>query len=329
MSRTSAAALLLVCACGDDAASGAATGAGGGGEGASGPTGATTSAGPGGAGGEGTGGDAPSNNGFPPAWPNGTACSPDDDIFVWEYAEDTFILRQSLCTSFEGPFLYLLFGEDRALLEDTGDGGILLQQTVQGIIDAWLARKQRASIELIVAHSHGHGDHVGGDGQFQGQPSTQVVGLSSSAVASFFGIGSWPDEIAAFDLGGRVLDVIPIPGHQSAHVAFYDRRHRLLLTGDTLYPGRLYIDDFAAYGASVRRMSDFAAQRGDVAWILGTHIEMTTSPGVDFPFGADAHPNEHALELTPAHLSELDAAVQAMGGTPSYEVHDDFIIYPL
>ena len=31
-----------------------------------------------------------------------------------------FILRQSLCASFEGNFLYLLVGSDKALLIDTG-----------------------------------------------------------------------------------------------------------------------------------------------------------------------------------------------------------------
>lgn len=268
-------------------------------------------------------------NGFPQAWPNGTDCANEDPIFVWELADDTYVLRQSLCTSFEGPFLYLLFGEDKVLLEDTGDGGIPLQTTVQGIIDAYLARHQKVSIELVVAHSHGHGDHVGGDGQLQGAPNTTVVGTAASAVQQFFGFSNWPDETVTFDLGGRILDVIPIPGHQSAHIAFYDRRHELLLTGDTLYPGRLYIQDFPTYVASVGRMVDFVNAGNDVAFVLGTHIEMTTTPGDDFPFGADQHPNEHVLELGVDHLLELDAAVQAMGSNPAIEVHDDFIVYPL
>ena len=151
---------------------------------------------------------------------------------------------------------------------------------------------------------------------------------SLSAVQSFFGIGSWPTEIVSYELGGRTLQVIPIPGHHAAHVALYDPRHRLLLTGDTLYPGRLYIQNFSDYKASTQRLADFVAQN-QVEWVLGTHIEMTTTPGVDFPFGATQHPNERALELLPAHVTELNQAVQAMGNTPVQEVHDDFIIYPL
>jgi len=272
---------------------------------------------------------APTVNGFPPAWPNGTSCGSEDPIFVWEYAEDTYILRQSLCTSFEGPFLYLLFGDDKVLLEDTGDGGIPLQATVQGIIDDWLVRHGKSSIELVVVHSHSHGDHVAGDPQFQGQPSTTVVGTNLGNVESFFGIGDWPDQEVTYDLGGRILDVIAIPGHQTTHLALYDRRHELLLSGDTLYPGRLYVQDFSAYAASVDRLATFVDAGNAVTWVLGGHIEMTTTPGQDFPFGEDVHPNEHVLQLSVDQLFELDAAAQAMVGSPSYEEHDDFIIYPL
>ncbi|MBL8742143.1 MAG: MBL fold metallo-hydrolase, partial [Myxococcales bacterium] len=167
-----------------------------------------------------------------------------------------------------------------------------------------------------------------GDGQFTNQPDTTLVGTSLGAVTSFFGIDDWPNQLVTYDLGNRVIDVIPIPGHQQTHVALYDRRHELLLTGDTLYPGRLYVSDFDQYQASTARLTAFVDAGNPVTWVLGTHIEMTTTPMQDFAFGADAHPSEHALQLELGHLEELDAAVQAMSG-PQYEEHDDFIIYPL
>ena len=37
---------------------------------------------------------------------------------------NTFVLRQSMCTNYEGPFLYLLFGSEKVLLQDTGAGGV-------------------------------------------------------------------------------------------------------------------------------------------------------------------------------------------------------------
>ncbi len=51
-----------------------------------------------------------------------------------------------------------------------------LRQTVDGLIDGWLAENPREGYELVVAHTHAHGDHVAGDGQFAGRPLTTVVG---------------------------------------------------------------------------------------------------------------------------------------------------------
>jgi glyoxylase-like metal-dependent hydrolase (beta-lactamase superfamily II) len=271
----------------------------------------------------------PGAGSFPEMWIDGGACGLEPDIQVHQYDADTYILRQSLCTNFEGPFMYLLFGQDRVLMQDTGATSSLpIAGTVSGIIDEWLERNGRASIELVVTHSHGHGDHYQGDGQFSGQPDTQVVGLGVSSVASFFGIDGWPEQIVAYDLGGgRVVDVIPIPGHQSAHVALYDRDTGLLLTGDSLYPGRLYISSFPQYMTSIQRLVDFTSDK-PVCHVLGTHIEMTNTPGVDFPFGSTHHPDEHPLQLGREHLVELLDALVEMQDDPHVEEHDDFIIWP-
>lgn len=263
---------------------------------------------------------------FPTAWPDGLDCG-SPEIFVHQYDDDTFILRQSLCTSFEGPFLYMLFGEDRVLLEDTGAGGVDVAGVVGDVITQWLADNGKASIELIVVNSHAHGDHVAGNSMFEGQPGVTVVPPSVGGLSAFFGIDDWPEQIVTYDLGGRTIDVIPIPGHQTSHIALFDHGAGWLLTGDTLYPGRLYIDDFDAYVASISRLVDHVPADA-VCNVMGTHIEMTSTPGVDFEFGADTHPDEHALQLDYAHLVELRDAVLAMD-SPEMEVHDDFIVFPL
>src|SRR5215813_10280744 len=50
----------------------------------------------------------------------GPNCLEVPDWQVHEYNEDFYILRESGCIHFEKPFLYLIFGENKALLEDTG-----------------------------------------------------------------------------------------------------------------------------------------------------------------------------------------------------------------
>ena len=109
------------------------------------------------------------------------------------------------------------------------------------LLAGWLAEHPRDHYELLVAHSHSHGDHTAGDVQFADRPDTTVLGADLAAVTGFFGLPDWPEGTAQLDLGGRVIDVIPSPGHDQPAVTYYDRSTGLLLTGDTVYPGRLYV----------------------------------------------------------------------------------------
>ena len=270
----------------------------------------------------------------PEDWIHGSAnCSLNNDppFQIEEYDENTFILRQNMCSIFEGPFLYLLFGADKVLLLDSG--GVSnpaispLRATVDGIIDQWLLARGQSSIELVVAHTHSHGDHIAGDSQFFGRPNTSIVGTNLSAVTSFFGISNWPTEEVCYDLGGRVLDIVPIPGHESRHIAIFDPTTGILLTGDSLYPGFLFVfgqSNWNTYKQSIERLVDFALAR-PVIHILGTHVEMTATPGVAYPYGTDFQPDEHPLRLGMEHLLELHDALTLLPN-PVVEVHDDFII---
>ncbi|MCE9593654.1 MAG: MBL fold metallo-hydrolase [Planctomycetes bacterium] len=266
-----------------------------------------------------------------PTWINGANCPTEPAFQIHQFDADTYILRQSMCTDFEGPFLYLFFGTSKVLLLDTGAVAtppVPVYATVKRVIDGWLVAHGQASIDLVVAHTHSHGDHVAGDAQFIGKPNTTVVGTSVAAVQTFFGFTNWPTQAVTYDLGNRVLDVLAIPGHHPAHLAFYDRNTRILQTGDTLYPGRLYISDFPAYVASIQRLVDFTALN-PVNYVLGNHIEMQNVAGQQFPLGSKFHPNEHVLQLRRKQLLELLNGVLGMQAAPHQEVHDDFIIYPI
>ncbi len=262
-------------------------------------------------------------------WIDGMAAN-EPQTQVQRYGADTFVIRQSVKTNFEAPFLYLLFGKDRALLLDTGAGGLKIRPAVDDVIADWLAAHHRGSIPLVVAHSHGHGDHHMGDAEFKDRPDTTVVGLAPADVAAFFQIADWPHDIVKYDLGGRVLDIVPTPGHQPSHIMVFDEKTRLLLSGDTLYPGRLYVPSnmFGDFRDSLDRVVAFTKGRR-VSHVLGAHVEMTKAPGKDFADAAPTHPDERALELPYSDLLELQAAVHKMGDTVVKDVHDDFIVFPL
>jgi glyoxylase-like metal-dependent hydrolase (beta-lactamase superfamily II) len=262
-------------------------------------------------------------------WIDGTAAS-EPETQVQRIDGDTFVIRQSVKTNFEAPFLYLLFGKDRVLLIDTGAGGLEIRPTIDRLIADWRARHGDRPVHLVVAHSHGHGDHHAGDAEFRDRPDTDVVGLKPEDVAAFFGIADWPREIGHYDLGGRPLDIIPTPGHEPAHIMVYDARTRLLFSGDMLYPGRLYVplNQFDTFRASADRLAAFA-ETHPIRALLGAHIEMTTTPGQDYPMKAPAHPSEHGLALPPSAIPELQKAVAAAKSPPVTDRHADFIVYPV
>ena len=188
-----------------------------------------------------------------------------------------------------------------------------MESGLDSLLGAWRARHGGAPSELVVAHSHGHEDHVAGDDQFRGRPGVTLVEPDTAAVRAFFGFRSWPTDVPALDLGGRVLDVLAIPGHEDASIAVYDRATGVRLTGNTVYPGRLYVRDTAAFAASTARLVAFTASR-PVSVILGTHIEQARTLFTDYPVGTQDQPDEDGLELSRAELVTLDSAGRAMRG---------------
>jgi glyoxylase-like metal-dependent hydrolase (beta-lactamase superfamily II) len=252
---------------------------------------------------------------LPATWiTGGPNCLEVPDWQVHQYNPTFFILRESGCTNYEKPFLYLILGKERALLVDTGAGPVDTAAFVQRL----------TKLPLIVVHSHAHGDHIAGD---KGFTTATLIPATVEAEQKAFGIANWPDQPGSIDLGDRIIDVLAIPGHQAAHVAYYDRKTGILLTGDHLYPGRLYITDFPAYVASTQRLMQFTESH-PVAHILGCHIEQTSTPYLDYPTGTQYQPQEHSLELGRAHLLELMSALEALHGKPAKVFLRDLTIYP-
>jgi hydroxyacylglutathione hydrolase len=238
--------------------------------------------------------------------------NPQVPLEVHVYNPRTYILRESLCSTFEAPFMYLLLGSSRALLIDTGDVADSKQMPLADTVMRLLPGDGSAKLPLLVVHTHRHLDHRAGDGQFAHLPGVQVVGFDLDSVRAFYGFTDWPNGLAQIELGDREVDVIPTPGHNATHVAFYDRSTGLVFSGDFLMPGRLLIDDSGADLASARRVAAFVKDR-PVSYVLGGHIELDAN-GETFPWESQYHPNEHALQMTKDDLLALPAAVEAFNG---------------
>jgi hydroxyacylglutathione hydrolase len=238
-----------------------------------------------------------------------------------------YIMRQNKCINFEAPFIYLYIGTEGALLIDTGATSSASQMPLRAWVDEVLKQQPNGDkLKLVVAHSHSHGDHMAGDYQFAGRPNTTVVGHSPDEVAKAFNIKNWPNGEGEIDLGNRKMSIIPIPGHEASSIAVYDHKSGDMATGDTLYPGNIFLSEYnyPEFKGSVKRMWDFS-QKHPVRNYLGAHVEMSAEPGVDYEYGSTDQPNEHKLPLRQEHLNELKTYIDE-NPRPARKVFADFII---
>jgi glyoxylase-like metal-dependent hydrolase (beta-lactamase superfamily II) len=262
----------------------------------------------------------------------GPKCMEMPEWQVHEYNPDLYILRQSGCTDFEKPFIYLLFGADRVLLLDTGSRRGNLAPALKLTVHRWLTRNRRDGMPMVVVHTHAHSDHTAGDAELLAMADPDipltVIAATVSANREFFHMTDWPTSLGGVDLGFRLIDAIAIPGHEPSAVALYDRQTGILFTGDNVYPGRLYIHDLAEYQASNERLLSFTADK-PVAHLLGNHIEQTRTPFVDYPVGTLYQPDEHELALSRAVLLEIAAGLAEMHGTPRRVAYRDYSLWPV
>ena len=119
--------------------------------------------------------------------------------------------------------VYVLEGNDKALVIDAGTEMTHLSQAV-----ATLTEKP-----LMLALTHGHGDHVGGAISF---PEAWIHPADSSMIgagARQYGVKiHLLNDGDVIDLGGRQIEVLHTPGHTSGSITFFDKAKGYGFSGD-------------------------------------------------------------------------------------------------
>lgn len=244
--------------------------------------------------------------------PTCRAQPPRDPIQVHRYNAQTFVLREKLCATWEAPFIYLLIGAKQALLIDTGDLADPAAMPLESTVMSLLPGEAGAKPPLIVVHSHGHLDHRAGDPQFEHAMGVRLVPSDLPHVREYFGFAQWPKGTSVMDLGDRMIDVLPAPGHHRAQLVFYDRNTGLVFSGDFLLPGRLLVENSDDYAASAQRVADFLKDR-PVSYVLGGHVEKDRA-GTLFAWESSNHADEHALQLSKSDIEQLPEALRKFNG---------------
>lgn len=269
--------------------------------------------------------DAPAPGNLRFTWIHGSIsakANTDVRIQVHRYNEHTYMLRQNPATHWEAPFMYLLMGNQRAVLLDTGATEeaeyFPLREVVDRVIQRWAYAQGVDMPELVVMPLGSDQSQNAGIGQFSDRPNTVIVTADTDSRGAVL-------EDGALDLGGRVLQVVPTPGLDAAAVSLYDAWSELLFTGNAFYPGRLVIRDFNAYRASLQALVELTTSR-PVSNIFGGRIEMTEHPGLDYRLRANYRPDERVLQLQAEHLQSALLAVTLINGATDIRILDDFIL---
>jgi glyoxylase-like metal-dependent hydrolase (beta-lactamase superfamily II) len=228
----------------------------------------------------------------------------------------------------EHVFSYLIVGEKRALLFDSGFGIGKIDKVVQKLTD----------LPVVVLNSHTHYDHVGGNyafteiyGSHSDYTRANEHGYPNSKMAASLAPGQFcpplpegvsPEDFVirpfrvthevadgdTIDLGGRILEVIATPGHTPDSVCLLDRGNRELFTGDTFYPGSIWLwvpeTDLDAYQRSIERIAKL------------TEVVDVLRPGHGLP------------EAAPAMLEKVAHALpEARAGKVPYTINTNRRVY--
>lgn len=159
---------------------------------------------------------------------------------------------------------FLIDGGEEALLIDTGFG--------RGDLKAFLSTLTRGEIRLV--NTHADGDHLGCNHQF-----AQAFMHPAEFDRYLFEkerpcapVPLWEGE--HLRCGGFDLEVVLIPGHTPGSIALLDEKKRLLISGDSVQSGAVYLfgqgRNLPAYRASLDKL---AALSYRFDWVLPSHGE--------------------------------------------------------
>ena len=224
----------------------------------------------------------------------------DDWFTITELDETTFAIGEPLY--WQKNYNYLIVGEERALLLDSGPG----VRDITPVVD------HLTSLPVTVTQSHAHFDHIGNHHLFDVAALADVPSLVAEVDDDVFHpcrqqylklrppeitVSEWLQPGEPIDLGGRQIIALHTPGHTEGSMTLLDRQRRFLFTGDFLYPGTLLA---SLPGSSL------------IQYLDSTNALILQTRGGETIYGAHATSNHPSPSLEFEVLTDLAAALAGL-----------------
>ncbi|MBR6956642.1 MAG: MBL fold metallo-hydrolase [Firmicutes bacterium] len=221
--------------------------------------------------------------------------------------------------------VFIIKGDGKALMLDTGMGICNIEPLVR---ELWPG-------ELTIVNCHRHFDHTGNNWRFpevlvadvpealkQAETGCPHKPLANQADEDMFLFGYpegfVPEEYCVkpfkavpvedghvFDLGNREVELIYTPGHLEDHLMIYDRREKILFSGDMIYLGAIYVQ----FSSDVMGRSD-----------IGQYIESLNKVEAKFPEISAVYTSHNDFIMPPDCIGIIrDALVAVKDGTAQGE----------
>ena len=163
----------------------------------------------------------------------------------------------------EGVRFLLLCGTEKAALIDTGMNTPDARKIAEGLTD----------LPLILINTHADPDHISGNSAFE------EVYMSPDEEENYRFFGGQGKilplrEGDTIDLGARVLRILDIPGHTPGSIAILDEANRVLISGDTVQDGKIFMfgkmRNLDKFIESLRHLSEFTSEFDEIYAMHGT-----------------------------------------------------------
>lgn len=166
---------------------------------------------------------------------------------------------------------FLFIDHEKILLVDLGMGGNHLLEQI----------RSRWSLPITVVFTHADMDHVGDavDFDLRYMHPSEIDYYNSKSTNAVPMLPIWEGE--KIDIGSFTFEVVLMPGHTPGSIALLDRKKRILIGGDTIQYGPIFMfgsgRNFQSFAASMDKIQGLIEH---IDWIYACHHDLKVPSGI-------------------------------------------------